>query len=147
MYKDGYLIVFNPDRPDYWIPVTVKEVLDAKIDYWKIKPEDKMVYDFYVSEYQKFTLEELNSLAYEGSEDAIIDVNCRKDGLQIMKFNPEYWDRSLPKSAIQFMTMYYRISSDIETEDFIRNNNHPDYPGMFMEKMDVARLGGLIIRK
>lgn len=144
LYKDGNLVVFNPERPDYWIPVTVKEVLDAKMAYWKIKPSDKMVYDYYVSEYQKFTPEELNTLAYEGSEDAIIDVNCRKEGLQIMKFNPEYWNRSLPKSSIQFMTMYYHVADGMETAEFIRNNGHPDYPGMFMEKIDVTRLQSFI---
>jgi hypothetical protein len=147
LYKFGHLVVFNPDRPDFWIPVTVKEVMDAKMAYWKIKPDDKMVYDHFVNEYQKFTPEELSSLAYEGSEDAIIKVNAKKDGLQIMRFNPEYWNRSLPKSSIQFMTMYYHVADRMETAEFIRNNGHPDYPGMFMENLDVASLGKLIIRK
>ncbi|HAQ19332.1 MAG TPA: hypothetical protein DCR40_08895 [Prolixibacteraceae bacterium] len=61
--------------------------------------------------------------------------------------NPDYWDRSLPKSTVRFLTMYYHISSGIESEEYIRNNNHQDYPGMFMEKMDVSRLGILIRRK
>ena len=147
LYKYGNLVVFNPERPDYWIPVTVKEVMDAKMAYWKIKPGDKMVYDHFVNEYQKFTPDELNSLAYEGSDDAIIKVNAKKNGLQIMRFNPDYWNRSLPISSIQFLTMYYNVADRMETEEFIRNNGHPDYPGMFMEKMDVLRLPGLLTQK
>lgn len=147
LYKNGSLVVFNPERPDYWIPVTVKEVMDSNMAYWKIKPSDKMVYDHFVNEYQKFTPDELNSLAYNGSEDAIIKVTAKKEGLQIMRFNPEYWNRSLPKSSIQFMTMYYHVAESMETAEFIRNNGHPDYPGMFMEKVDVARLSKLITRK
>jgi hypothetical protein len=146
LYKDGQMVVFNPDRPDYWIPVTVKEVMDAKMAYWKIKPGDKMVYDHFVNEYQKFTPDELNSLAYEGSDDAIIKVNAKKEGLQIMRFNPEYWNRSLPKSSIQFMTMYYHVADRMETEEYIRNTGHPDYTGMFMGKMDVSRLGKFLMR-
>ncbi|MBA4407963.1 MAG: hypothetical protein Q8S54_11600 [Bacteroidota bacterium] len=147
LYKYGNLVVFNEERPDYWIPVTVKEVMDAKMSYWKIKPDDKIVYDHFVNEYQKFTPDELNSLAYEGSDDAIIKVNAKKDGLQIMRFNPEYWNRSLPKSSIQFMTMYYHVEDRMETAEFIRDNGHPDYTGMFMEGMDVTRLAGFIVRK
>lgn len=146
-YSDGNLVVFNPDRPEYWIPVTVKEVLEAKMNYWKIKPGDKMVYDYFVKEYPKFTDEELSSWAYEGSEDAIIDVTGRKTGLQIMRFNPGYWDRGLPKSTVQFLTMYNKISSEAEAEEFIRNNGHPNYPGMFMQKTDIKRLKELLLRK
>jgi hypothetical protein len=147
LYSDGNLVIFNPGRPEYWIPVTVKEVLEAKMNYWKLKPGDKIVYDHFVKEYPKFTAEELSSWAYEGSDDAVIDVNGRKTGLQIMRFNPGYWDRSLPKSAIQFLTMYYKISGEDENSEFIRNNQHPDYPGMFMQKMDINRLQELLFRK
>lgn len=147
LYKDGSLVVFNPDRPEYWIPVTVKEVVEAKMNYWKIKPDDKMVYDYYVSEYRKFTSEELNSLAYEGSEDGIMDVNGKKIGLQIMRFNPEYWNRSLAKSEVQFMTMYYTKMNEAEVEEYFKNNGHPDYCQLMMNSIKLEDLSGLIVRK
>lgn len=146
LYKDGNLVVFNPDRPEYWIPVTVKDVMDAKMNYWKIKQGDKMVYDFYVSEYRKFTPEELNSLAYEGSADAIIDVNSKKEGLQIMRFNPEYWDRSLPKPRVQFMSMNYPQMSQAETEEYFKNNLHPHYGQLMMNSIKMNELASLISR-
>jgi len=147
LYKDDNLVVFNPDRPDYWIPVTVKEVMQDKMNYWKIKPNDKMVYDHFVNEYQKFTPDELNSLAYNGSEDPIIDVSAKPEGLQIMRFNPEYWDRSLPKPAVQFMTMHYPKMNKAESEEHFKNNGHPDYGQLMMNSIKLEELVELISRK
>jgi hypothetical protein len=143
-YADGTVVVFDPARPDYWIPVTVDEVMQAKLAYWKIKPQDKMVYDFLRDAYSKFTSEELNSPAYEGSEDAITDVNGKGSGLQIMRFNPEYWNRSLPRSAIQFVTLYLPTANETEEMEFIRNNGHPDYVARFRAGVDATRLGELL---
>ncbi len=145
LYKDGNLVVFNPNRPAYWIPATVKEVMEARLNYWKIKTGDKMVYDYLQKAYSDFTPEDLNSNAYNGSEDDLVEVTAQKSGLQIMRFNPEYWDRTKPRSAVQFMTMFYKLYSEIETAEYIQNNNgHPDYPGLFMKNLDVEKLGGLL---
>lgn len=105
LYKDDHLVVFNPNRPDIWIPVTVKEVRDASLNYWKIKPGNKMVYDYLVEAFSKLTPEELSSLAFNGNEDKIVGVTAERSGLQIMKFNHEYWDRAKPRSAVPFVTM------------------------------------------
>jgi hypothetical protein len=35
----GSLLVFNPDRPDILIPATVKERMEAMLDYHRIKRE------------------------------------------------------------------------------------------------------------
>lgn len=147
LYKDGSLVVFNPDRPDYWIPVTVKEVMQAKMNYWKIKPGDKEVYIYFETEYNKMSEDELNSPAYNGTEDAIIDVSAKQDGLQIMRFNPDYWDRNLPRSAVQFMTMYGKESTEAELEESFRNNGHADYPSLLMNSFNPEELAGLIMRR
>jgi hypothetical protein len=82
----GALLVFNPDRPDIWIPVTVKEIMEVKLAYYKVKheidsinyekmvegwakmnfnpdPEHKMrpqLYQMIKREYENFTPEQLN---------------------------------------------------------------------------------------
>lgn len=40
----GSLVVFNPNRPDYWLPETVREVVEAKLNFYR--DNDKMIYDF-----------------------------------------------------------------------------------------------------
>ena len=94
--------------------------------------------------YQKFTPDELNSPAYNGSEDAIIDKCGKLVGLQIMRFNPEYRDRNLPRSAIQFMTMFGKVSTEAELEESFKNNGHPDYPLIFINSFDKEKLATLI---
>lgn len=147
LYKDGSLVVFNPNRPDYWIPVTVKEVMQDMMNYWKIKPGDKEVSNYFESAYNKMSGDELNSPAYFGSEDAIIDVWGKPEGLQIMRFNPEYWDRSLPPSAIQFMTFWYPEKSQVETDEFFTNNGHPIFADVIMKSIKLEELAGLIMKK
>jgi len=144
LYKDGSLVVFNPDRPDYWIPATVKEVMLAKMNYWKIKQGDKEVYDYFEAAYNKMSEDELNSPAYNGSDDAIIDLSGKPVGLQIMRFNPEYWNRNLPRSAIQYITMYAKEPSDADLEESFKNNGHPNYPLIFINSFDKEKLAALI---
>lgn len=144
LYKNGSFVIFNPSRPDYWITVTVKEVMQAKMDYWKIKPGDKEVYNYFETAYNKMSEDELNSPAYNGSEDAITDVCGKPDGLQIMRFNPEYWDRNLPRSAVQFFTMYGKESTEAELEESFKNNGYPDYSVILINSFDKEKLQSLI---
>lgn len=145
LYKDGSLVVFNPDRPDYWIPVTVKEVMQAKMNYWKIKPGDKEVYNYFETAYNKMSEDELNSTAYNSSEDAIIDVGAKPYGLQIMRFNPEYWDRSRPSSDIQFMTFYYPQTTVDQMDESYRNNGNPDYASLLANQLNWSKIAGLVL--
>ena len=89
--------------------------------------------------------EELNAPAYSGGDDPVVKVNGKKDGLQIMRFNKDYWDRSLPPSAIQFITMWYLPHDEAATQEFIRNNDgRPDYARLVMDELPLQELGGLI---
>jgi hypothetical protein len=144
LYKDGSMVIFNPNRPDYWIPVTVKEVMQDMMNYWKIKPGDKEVYNYFEAAFSKMSEDELNSPAYFGSEDAIIDVWGKPEGLQIMRFNPEYWDRNLPRSAVQYFTMYGKEPTEAELEESFKNNGHPNYPLIFVNSFDKKKLQSLI---
>lgn len=142
LYGDGNLIVFNPTRPDFWIPVTVREVVNAKLSTYA--REDKSLYDFIKPLVDKMTQEELDSPAYYGSDDAILNVNGKQDGLQIMKFNKNYWDQSLPKTAIQFIRLWYRPADEFDTEEHIKNNGHPHYGQLLMNELPLNELITLI---
>jgi len=62
-YDGECYVIYNPDRPPYWLPVTVKEVFTALIDNIK-KTEDKVARDFMLDlvekEYAATPAEELN---------------------------------------------------------------------------------------
>ncbi|MGB5264574.1 MAG: hypothetical protein WBN28_13325 [Lutimonas sp.] len=172
----GVLLVFNPDRPEFWIPVTVKEIMEAKLEYYKVKKEidrvnqEKMlaawakmnftpdpgqvptttVYDEIKKEYENFTDEELNRPAFLGSGEqyGVSGINARGDGVAVVRFNPECWDRSLPVSSVQFMTLRYRSATAQELEEFIpRNLGLTDFEGIFYNNLPIEKMGVLIDRK
>ncbi len=147
LYGDGNLVVFNPDRPPFWIPVTVQEVMELKIAFYNIRPSDQQfVYPYLKEAYDKMTPEVLNSPAYNGG-DPVFDVTAQADGLQIMRFNKDYWDRSLPKTAIQFMMIYYKFTEDAEMQESIANNGHADYPALTKNALSLSGLAKLIEKK
>ncbi|MBK7631821.1 MAG: hypothetical protein IPJ23_14165 [Ignavibacteriales bacterium] len=145
LYGDGNLIVFNSSRPEFWIPLTVREVVNAKLTAYA--KEDKSLYDFIKPLVDKMTEEELNAPAYYGSDDAILNVNGKQDGLQIMRFNKDYWDQSLPKTSIQFIRMWYRPANEFNMEEHIKNNGHPHYGQLLMNELPLKELGSLIQKK
>ena len=147
LYGDGNLMIANPDRPPYWIPVTVKEVLQLLLEYSSIKPDSKMLYPYFKKEYDSYTEEQLNSPAYNGT-DNLSKVTPEKAGLQFMRFNPAYYDRSLPKSAVQLMWLYYKPdTSEANMEEYIRNNGHPKYSLLLTNQLQIEQLGSLIDKK
>lgn len=172
----GALLVFNPDSPEIWIPVTVKEIMEARLEYYKVKKEidrviqEKMlatwakmnftpdpgqvpattVYDEIKKEYENFTDEELNSPAFSGSGEqyGVSGINARGDGVAVVRFNQECWDRSLPVTAVQFMTLQYRSATIQELEEFKqRNGGLTDFGGLFYNNLPIEKMGVLIDRK
>lgn len=147
----GSLVVFNPDRPDYWLTVTVREVVEAKLKYYK--ETDKLIYDFIKPLVDKMSENELNAPAYNTSEDGILQVNGKGIGLQFMRFNPEYWDRSLPSSAVQFISIIYSeyglgnfsvYDQKKDEAEYLKNNGHPNYSDFVKNELTIKELPGLI---
>ena len=172
LYKGGHLVISNPNRPEFWLPVTVNEVMEAMLNYWKIRkevdaisyakkiaeaaklgmkidPVDKQatVYDLIAKEYSAFTPDELKSWAHT-STDPISGISAHMDGNKIMKFNPECWDRSLPKEAVQFISIEYKPRSKAEMNEYSHENDQlTDYVGMFINAIPAEKLGELIKHK
>jgi hypothetical protein len=78
----------------------------------------------------------------------VLKVNGKKEGLQFMRFNPAYWDRSLPNTAIQFMTFYYPQMDEVALNEHYKNNGHPFYSQMLVNQIDWGKLAEeMIVRK
>lgn len=171
-YAGGNVLIYNPDRPDIFIPVTVKEIIQAKLAYYKIKQEidslqyakvlaawakadfkpeksfQPMLYDAIKAEYDNFSSEELNERAYSSSNDGISMINARKEGVPIVRLNPDCWDKSLPKSALQFISIEYRTASPSELNSFPeRNAGLAHYVGLFYNQLPIEKMVELIPKK
>lgn len=155
-YRDGWqqngrrtIVVYNPDRPPYWLPVTVKEMADAHLAYYSLiqkREIDRMVLDQLKQEIAELSAEELGAPAYAGHESHFaLNVNGKKQGYQIMKFNPAYWDKSLPPSAIQFLT-FMNSNLTHEEMDEQAQRSYPEYPQLLVNQFVWVKIAGLIMK-
>jgi hypothetical protein len=107
VYGDECYVLYNPDRPPYWLPVTVKEAYDALRKTWE-DHTDKVasvpMLELIDKEYAKTPESEINNPA--SGIFPLSVFNPEYEYPPLLRINPEYWDRSLPKSAIQFI--YFR---------------------------------------
>jgi len=102
------VVIFNPDRPSYWVHVTIREVLRLMTDYWKLIPnkiEMETMMSYLEKEFSKFLETEKDGFAYLGNPEYIFRIGSTKNETPVMRPNPEYWNRNLPRSAIQFMVL------------------------------------------
>lgn len=144
------IVVFNPERPPYWLPVTMKELADASIEYFSLfnKIElDRMVFEQLKKEIAELTPEELAAPAYFGHDSHfVLKANGQKQGgMPIMRFNPDYWDKSLPPSAIQFMT-FWNGNFTQEEMDEQAQRSYPAYPQLLVNQFDWTKIAGLIMK-
>lgn len=145
------IVVYNPDRPDYWVPVTMKELADASLEYFALfnKAEiDGMLYRTLKQEIAELSAEELAAPAYLGHESHfVLKANGRKvGGLPIMRFNPAYWDKNLAPSAIQMITMWNGNQTK-EAMDEQAERSYPDYPQLLVNQFDWNKIAGMIVER
>jgi len=172
LYAGQQLLVSMPGQPSPWIQVTVGEVTKAILDYYKIRkasdeyklkktlekmPDDyrklyldgskTSVYDLVLKEFESLTPEDMNKPAYLDKGDGLYNINTNGNGVLVVKYNPDCWNRSWPRTSVQFISMKYSITNNEELERFRKNNRQlEDYVGHFMNALPVEKMGELIRR-
>lgn len=141
----GAVVVFNPELPDFWIPVTLRELANMHLEYYTSK-RDEFILPHLKKEIAELSEEELNAPACYGHETHfILRANGKNDDLHFMRFNPDYWDRSLPLSAIQFMTFYCPQMDEQAMDEYFKNNGHPNYSQLLVNEINWVKLTDEII--
>ncbi len=148
VYDGEMYIIYNPDRPSYWLPVTVRDVYTKIIAKYNKDP-DKIsagyMLKFIEKQYADFPKSDLDKPAHYGSRVAnapnIMSVTADVTGLPIMRVNPDYWNRTLPRSAIQFM--YCRIIGNKKyirqlKEEYLQKNSISYNLYRFLETLDAG---------
>jgi hypothetical protein len=107
VYDGERYVVYNPDRPPYWLPLTVGEAFNKMKAYWSSpsNTNDKFTAEQFLkmieAEYAATPKSDMNKLAHnKGDVGATADDNWPL----IVRANPDYWNKSLPKSAIQILS-------------------------------------------
>jgi hypothetical protein len=149
VYGDECYVLYNPDRPPYWLPVTVKEAYDALRKTWEDhtdKVASASMLQFIEKEYAKIPESEINNPAYESGIFPTSVINPENESPPLLRINPEYWDRSLPKSAIQFI--YFRSVPNKEyyrkLKEERKQKDSDYYLDYFLELFDMQNIRELL---
>jgi hypothetical protein len=115
-YGDN-LIIFNPDRPEYWKQITIREVFRLLIDYWKLMPDKiqvETILPMLEKEFSGFSETEKDGFAYFGRPETIYRIGSERNHTPVMRPNPEYWNKKLPRSAIQFIWLEIPVKEEVK---------------------------------
>ncbi len=74
------------------------------------------------------------------------DGVVKKSDLCVARFNPDYWDRSLPPSASQFMTFWYPQMSAEDMESHLKRFGYPVRSQMLINRIDWNGVAGRIMK-
>ncbi|MBE0667985.1 MAG: hypothetical protein IH593_09995 [Bacteroidales bacterium] len=114
VYDGEYFIIYDPSRPPYWIPVTVNEAFAAVRENMKNEKDEiaaSYLKEFIEKEWQEIPEKYRDEPAYFGGGISRVTYQPGYGGQdsifpRIVKVNPEYWNRQLPKSAIQIINLH-----------------------------------------
>jgi len=152
-YESELIVVYNAERPPNYLPVKFRELAGWLIEYWRFHP-DKMQSDMMIKmvedEYAKIPEAERDGWAYNNTYDErcpILQITPRPGPQPVVRLNPEYWNRKLPRSAIQILTFNRLANTSIytkEKEEWLKHNAAGYSLDRFMEALDINIFTGLI---
>ncbi len=141
MYDGECFVIYNPDRPDYWLPVTVKEAFDVAYAEQKRNSDEiqwgyakKMLDD----EWAAIPQSDWNKPATMSG--MLSRVGTQEGFPKIMKPNPDYWDKTKPKSDIQFITFRMITNEKFlaqRTQEYLENSSISYHCARFEESLDL----------
>jgi hypothetical protein len=143
------IVIFNPERPPYWEQITIHEVFRLLFDYWRLVP-DKAAMETMLkilnNEYSKLSEAERNRYAYFGNPESIFRIGSTTNETPIMRPNPAYWNKSLPRSAIQMMVLEIPTKDEVirKMDDQLRRQDGYYYVSRLLYELDIQTLAAAI---
>jgi hypothetical protein len=67
-------------------------------------------------EFSNFSETEKDGFAYFESQESVSRIGSKKNETPVMRPNPDYWNRNLPRSAIQIMVL------EIPLKEIVKSN-------------------------
>jgi len=147
-YND-VLVFYNPDRPEYWSQVTIREVFDLIFEYTRLDPDliaVDPIMQIMQAEYSRFSEAEKNGFAYFGNSETISRFGSDPNLLPVLKPNPDYWNQDLDRTAIQFMTMEIPQKNEVDRLMYRHRQNEDGayYIYLMLHQLDINSLTQLI---
>lgn len=141
-----YAIVFIKPGAKLFLPLTVGEAFRRMIAYYEAatveEPYNEFILNGIKEDYSNYSPDQLNQPAYFGGETSGITAEENNDPL--MLFNNDFFDRTLPKTAVQ--AIVFPINADYfrEPSDFAPNSVGFMRINEFLHSLDVEAIAGMI---
>jgi len=148
VYDGECIVIYDPTRPDYWLPVTVKEAFD--VAYAENKRNSDEIQWGYAKkmldeEWAAIPTEDWNKPA---TMSGMLSRVGTKTGFPlIMKVNPAYWNKTRPKSDIQFITLRMITNKPFlqkRTKEWLKANSTSYHVARFEESLDMDFVKSLL---
>jgi hypothetical protein len=148
-YESELIVVYNPERPPYYQPVKFRELAELLIEYWKLHPEkfqSELMLQYLEAEYAQIPESERDGWAYNNTYDErcpFLKITPVPGPQPVVRLNPEYWNKKLPRSAIQILTFNCLTNTQIYTkakEEWLKKNAAGYSLQRFLEAFDINSL-------
>ena len=114
VYNNESIVIYDANRPDYWIPVTVNEAFSVARALANKETDEytrNLNKEFLDREWNEIPEKDRDKPAFLGGGLSRVSSSPDFEGQSnifppIMKVNPAYFNKSLPKSAIQLITCH-----------------------------------------
>ena len=146
VYDGERYVLYDPSKPDYWLPVTVEEAFQALKEYYlKDKESNAYLIELTEQEYNQIPAADRAKPAYSGGNLSGISTSSDYEGQSslfppIMKINPAYWNKTQPKSSVQFMYFSMTDNKDYlknQTQGALKQNSTSYHLYRFEESLDI----------
>jgi len=148
VYDGECFVIYDPNRPDYWLPVTVKEAFDVVFAENKRNTDEiqrKMALEMLDGEWTNISQLDWTKPA---TMSGMLSRVGTMDGFpKIMKVNPAYWDKSRPKSDIQFITFRMVTNKyflEQRSKEWLKANSISYHCARFEESLDQDFVRSLV---
>ena len=148
-YESELIVVYNPERPPYYLPVKFRELAELLIEYWKLHPEkfqSELMLQYLEAEYAQIPESERDGWAYNNTYDErcpFLKITPVPGPQPVVRLNPEYWNKKLPRSAIQILTFNRLTDTNRytkEKEESLKYNANGYSLKRFLEALDITTL-------
>ncbi|HCE57608.1 MAG TPA: hypothetical protein DER09_07285 [Prolixibacteraceae bacterium] len=135
VYDNFTFVIYDPARPPYWVPVTVEEAFAVAREEAKKEKDEiaaKYLNEFLENEWAAISPANLKNQAYFGGGISRVSDSPGFEGQDnlfppIVKVNPEYWNKNLPKSAIQFIVLTMSVDKKYMQSEYESCVKHQYY--------------------
>ncbi len=148
-YISEIIVIYNPERPPYYLPVKFRELAEWLIEYWKLHPDkvqSEMILGYLEAEYAQIPESERDGWAYNNTFDErcpFLGITPVPGPQPVVRLNPEYWNKKLPRSAIQILTFSRLTDTKRYTtakEEALKYNSNGYSLDRFLEALDINTL-------